>query len=48
MTVERAATFARWTFLIGPDGQVAYKNPTVRPAEDSRQVLEFITEREKK
>lgn len=40
--IERKATFARWTFLIGPDGKVLYKNTKVVPANDAKQVLEFI------
>ena len=40
--IERKATFARWTFLIGPNGKVLYKNTKVIPANDAKQVLEFI------
>ena len=40
--IERQATFARWTFLIGKNGRVLYKNPKVNPANDARQILEFI------
>ena len=40
--IERQATFARWTFLIGKDGKVLYKNTKVIPANDAKQVLEFI------
>lgn len=40
--IERKATFARWTFLIGKDGKVLYKNTKVNPATDAKQVLEFI------
>ena len=42
LTLERKATFARWTFVIGKDGKVLYKNKRVRPASDSKKVLEFI------
>ncbi len=42
LTLERKATFARWTFVIGKDGKIAYKNTKVNPAKDSQQVLEFI------
>ena len=44
--IERKATFARWTFLVGPNGKVLYKNSKVVPAHDAKQVLEFI-QREK-
>lgn len=40
--IERKATFARWTFVIGPNGNVLYKNTKVIPANDAKQVLEFI------
>ena len=42
LVLERKATFVRWTFVIGKDGKIAYKNTKVRPAQDSQQVLEFI------
>jgi peroxiredoxin Q/BCP len=45
--LERKATFARWTFVIGKDGKILYKNTRVNPADDSKQVLEFIEKREK-
>ena len=40
--LERKVTFARWTFVIGKDGKIVYKNTQVRPTKDSQQVLEFI------
>ena len=42
IVLERKATFARWTFVIGKVGNVLYKNTRVRPAQDSKQVLELI------
>ena len=42
LILERKATFVRWTFVIGKDGKIAYKNTKVKPAKDSQQVLEFI------
>jgi peroxiredoxin Q/BCP len=42
LVLERQATFARWTFVIGPDGVMRYKNTKAIPAQDSQQVLEFI------
>lgn len=44
--LERKATFARWTFIVGPDGKVLYKNTVVRPAEDAKKVSEFIEQLE--
>src|SRR5262249_4370696 len=41
--ITRAGTAARWTFLIGPDGKIAYKNTKVIPADDARKLAEFIT-----
>ena len=42
IVLERKATFARWTYVIGRDGNILYKNTRVRPAQDSQNVLEFI------
>jgi len=33
---------ARWTFIIGPDGNVVYKDTQVNAAEDSKKVREVI------
>jgi peroxiredoxin Q/BCP len=38
----RALTIQRWTFVIGKDGKVAYKNPKAAAAEDSKAVLEAV------
>jgi peroxiredoxin Q/BCP len=39
----RGVTLKRWTFVLGKDGKVAYKNTEVKtPAEDSKAVLEVI------
>ena len=32
----RGVTAARWTFVIGKDGKVAYKNTKVNAAEDAK------------
>jgi peroxiredoxin Q/BCP len=45
---DRAGTAARWTFVIGKDGKVAYKNTKVQPAKDAKAITEFITGTEKK
>ena len=46
--IERAGTAARWTFLIGKDGKIAYKNIKVIPAQDAKAITEFIDKAEKK
>ena len=38
----RGVSAARWTFIIGKDGKVAYKNTAVKAAEDSKAVLEAV------
>src|SRR5947209_1484824 len=48
LEIERAGTASRWTFVIGKDGKVAYKNTKVLPAQDAKAITEFITEAEKK
>ena len=45
---KRNATAARWTFVIGKDGKVAYKNTKVTPADDAKKIIEFLTKAEEK
>ncbi len=47
VVLKRDVTAARWTFIIGMDGKVLYKNTKVNPAEDSKQVAEFIEKLQK-
>ncbi len=46
--IARNSTFARWTFLIGKDGKIAYKNTRVNPSLDAKAVMEFISKAEAK
>ena len=48
VALERNATAARWTFIIGKDGKILYKNTKVNPVVDSQQVAAFIEKIEKK
>jgi thioredoxin-dependent peroxiredoxin len=48
LALKRGVTAARWTFIIGMDGKILYKNTKVNPALDSKQVAEFIKNLEKK
>ena len=41
-TLTRGATIKRWTYLIGPDGEVAMVNPQVKAAGDSAAVLKTV------
>jgi peroxiredoxin Q/BCP len=46
---KRAVTLDRWTFVVGKDGKIAYKNTKVVPAQDAKAITEFIArEAEKK
>jgi peroxiredoxin Q/BCP len=45
--IKRGVTASRWTFVIGKDGKVIYKNTSVKPAEDAKQVQEVIAKQEK-
>ena len=46
---KRAVTLSRWTFVVGKDGKIAYKNTKVTPAADAKAIAEFIAkETEKK
>jgi thioredoxin-dependent peroxiredoxin len=40
--LKREVTAARWTFIIGQEGKIIYKNTKVVPTEDSKKVAEFI------
>jgi peroxiredoxin Q/BCP len=44
--IKRAGTAERWTFIIGKDGTIAYKNTKVIPADDAKKITEFITKAE--
>lgn len=39
---ERNGTAARWTYVVGPDGTVAYKNTKVTPAIDAKAIGDFL------
>ena len=41
--LTRGVTASRWTFVIGKDGKVAYKNTKVAAAEDGKAVLEAVS-----
>ena len=38
----RGVTAKRWTFIIGKNKQIIYKNESVDPVKDSEEVLKFI------
>jgi peroxiredoxin Q/BCP len=40
--LKRGATIQRWTFVIGKDGKIAYKNEKVTPTEDPKEVLKVV------
>ena len=40
--LKRKVTVSRWTFIIGKDKDIIYKNTKVRPRKDSEQVIGFI------
>jgi peroxiredoxin Q/BCP len=42
VSLKRGGTAKRWTFVIAKDGKVLYKNTEVKPAEDSKQILDVI------
>jgi thioredoxin-dependent peroxiredoxin len=46
--ITRNVTAARWTFVIGKDGKIAYKNEKVTPALDAKAITEFIAKAEGK
>ena len=48
LTFKREATTARWTFIIGLDGKIVYKNAKVNPVEDSKQISVILEKMAKK
>ena len=40
--LKRGVTASRWTFVIGKDGKIAYKETDVKPAEDSKKILGVV------
>lgn len=40
--LKRGVTAMRWTFVIGKDGKIAYKNDKVNAAEDSKEILDVV------
>jgi peroxiredoxin Q/BCP len=47
ITLERGVTIQRWTFVIGKDGKVLYKDSKVEAAKDSKKILEVIEKESK-
>jgi peroxiredoxin Q/BCP len=47
LELTRGVTASRWTFVIGKDGKVVFKNIKVDAAEDSKQILEVIEKLDK-
>ena len=41
-SLTRTVTPERWTFVIDKSGKVAAKNTTVKPAEDSKAIIELV------
>lgn len=41
-TLNRALTTARWTFVVGKDGRIVYRNESVDVQADTAQVIEAI------
>jgi peroxiredoxin Q/BCP len=40
--LSREVTAKRWTFIIGKDKRIIYKNESVNPEKDTEEVLDFI------
>jgi thioredoxin-dependent peroxiredoxin len=38
----RSVTAKRWTFIIGKEGKIIYKNDSVNPEKDTEEVINFI------
>ncbi len=42
MTIKQGVRAGRWTFVIGKNGKVIYRDPNVSPAQDARNVLKLL------
>ncbi len=42
VTVKRAVTAARWTFILGKEGRIVYMNTKVDPVKDAKEVADLI------
>jgi peroxiredoxin Q/BCP len=42
--MTRGITESRWTWVLGRDGVVLYKNTSPKPEDDARDVLKFLTD----
>ena len=42
--LARPATFARWTFIVGPDGKILARRENVNPTKDAEEVLKLVTD----
>ena len=40
--LTRGVTASRWTFVIGKDGKIAFKETDVNPAEDSKKIIGVV------
>jgi len=47
VVLTRGITAQRWTFVIGKDGKIAYKNAKVNAPKDSKEILEVVEKLEK-
>jgi peroxiredoxin Q/BCP len=47
ISVTRGVTIQRWTFVIGKDGKIAFKEDKVNAAEDSKKILDVLANLEK-
>lgn len=42
VTLTRGVTAARWTFVIGPEGKVVYRDTNVSPAKHAQEILAVV------
>lgn len=45
--ITRGCTTSRWTFVVGKDSKIAYKNDKVKADKDAKSVLEFLEKESK-
>jgi peroxiredoxin Q/BCP len=47
IVIKRGVTEKRWTFVIGKDGKILYKNTDAKPTKDSKEILKLVGKQDK-
>jgi len=42
VVLKRGCTTKRWTFVVGKDKKIAFKNPKVKAGQDAKSILDVV------